>query len=232
MSADGSISLGAYGSVEVEGLTIAQAREAIEKQLSDFFAAPEDRRASEIGEQQSVLRIFVEFRRWQRHRRAVPITGNDTVLDAIAHLKAGIEFSGAKLFIQRQIGGGKAEIIEVDLDHVLEGTELNRQILPGDRIFVSHRPPTAPAVPPTAAGKAAPRSMERKDAEKLNYLLPSDDPPKAWAEKNPASLPPYEIEPPDILLISNVGLVPKEPFQIQPLDVLQVDADPNDDQAW
>ena len=60
----------------------------------------------------------------------------------------------------------------------------------------------------------------------MNYLLPSDDPPKAWAENNPASLPPYEIEPPDILLISNVGLVPKEPFQIQPLDVLQVDADP------
>ena len=38
VSADGSIALGAYGSVEVEGLTIAQAREAIERQLSDFFA--------------------------------------------------------------------------------------------------------------------------------------------------------------------------------------------------
>ena len=95
----------------------------------------------------------------------IPITGNDTVLDAIARLKAGIEFGGAKLFIQRPIGGGKAEIIEVDLDRVLEGTELNRQLLPGDRIFVSHRPPTAPAVPPTAAGKAAPRSMERKTRE-------------------------------------------------------------------
>src|SRR5204862_6084685 len=40
VSADGSITLGAYGRVELEGLTIAQAREAIEQQLSDFFAAP------------------------------------------------------------------------------------------------------------------------------------------------------------------------------------------------
>src|SRR5271163_2751776 len=36
------------------------------------------------------------------------------------------------------------------------------------------------------------------------------------------SLPTYVIEPPDTLLIDAVKLVPKPPYKIEPLDVLQV----------
>ena len=38
-------------------------------------------------------------------------------------------------------------------------------------------------------------------------------------ERDMVSLPPYVIEPPDILLIDALRIIPKEPFQIQPLDV-------------
>src|SRR5215475_9846390 len=44
-------------------------------------------------------------------------------------------------------------------------------------------------------------------------------------ELKKVSLPPYVIEPPDILLIDALRIVPKEPFHIEPLDILQVDAE-------
>src|SRR3954467_14257798 len=44
-------------------------------------------------------------------------------------------------------------------------------------------------------------------------------------ELNKVSLPPYVIEPPDILLIDALRVIPKQPFQIQPLDVLQVEVE-------
>ena len=44
-------------------------------------------------------------------------------------------------------------------------------------------------------------------------------------EKNMVSLPPYVLEPPDILLIDALRIVPKEPFHIEPSDVLQVEVE-------
>ena len=41
-------------------------------------------------------------------------------------------------------------------------------------------------------------------------------------EKDKSTLPTYIIEPPDILLIDAVKLVPKAPYHIEPLDVLQI----------
>jgi polysaccharide biosynthesis/export protein len=43
-------------------------------------------------------------------------------------------------------------------------------------------------------------------------------------EKNMMTLPEYVIEPPDLLAISAVKLVPKPPYKIEPLDTLQVNA--------
>ncbi len=43
-------------------------------------------------------------------------------------------------------------------------------------------------------------------------------------EKNMMTLPEYTIEPPDLLTISAVKLVPKPPYKIEPLDTLRVDA--------
>src|SRR5205823_656834 len=52
--------------------------------------------------------------------------------------------------------------------------------------------------------------------EKRNY--PADLP----RELKPASLPPYVIEPPDVLLIDALRLIPKPPYKIAPMDVLGI----------
>src|SRR5262249_34551945 len=41
-------------------------------------------------------------------------------------------------------------------------------------------------------------------------------------EKQKVSLPPYVIEPPDILLLNPIKLVPRPPYVVQPFDVLIV----------
>ncbi len=56
-------------------------------------------------------------------------------------------------------------------------------------------------------------------------VLPQVDPAdKAPGEKSKVSLPPYRLEPPDILLIDAVKVVPKAPFRIASLDFLQINA--------
>ncbi len=47
-------------------------------------------------------------------------------------------------------------------------------------------------------------------------------PPNALHELNTASLPPYVIEPPDVLLVDAIRLVPKPPYKVAPLDVLGI----------
>ena len=44
-------------------------------------------------------------------------------------------------------------------------------------------------------------------------------------EKDKSTLPPYTIEPPDILFIEAVRVVPKPPYHIQATDVLAIDID-------
>ena len=46
--------------------------------------------------------------------------------------------------------------------------------------------------------------------------------PSVPTEKDKTSLPSYVIEPPDTLLIDAVKLVPKPPYKIEPLDILQI----------
>ena len=41
-------------------------------------------------------------------------------------------------------------------------------------------------------------------------------------EMSKALLPPYRIEPPDVLLIEAVRLVPRSPYRLQPWDVLHI----------
>ncbi|HEV3417023.1 MAG TPA: polysaccharide biosynthesis/export family protein [Pirellulales bacterium] len=53
------------------------------------------------------------------------------------------------------------------------------------------------------------------------FLDPSQQVP---LEKTKVSLPPYRVEPPDILLIDAVKIVPKSPYRISAQDILQINA--------
>jgi polysaccharide biosynthesis/export protein len=74
--------------------------------------------------------------------------------------------------------------------------------LPGCQMFNTTAPtPTPPPIPP--------------------LLDPSQQAP---IEKLKVSLPPYRVEPPDILFIDAIKVVPKSPYRISPQDVLSVNA--------
>lgn len=44
-------------------------------------------------------------------------------------------------------------------------------------------------------------------------------------EEVKTTLPPYVIEPPDVLLIDAIKVVPKAPYRLEPLDIVRIDAD-------
>jgi polysaccharide export outer membrane protein len=52
---------------------------------------------------------------------------------------------------------------------------------------------------------------------------PTDDLPR---ELNKVTMPPYRVEPPDVLLINALRVVPKPPYRIEPLDDLLIQAPP------
>lgn len=139
---DSRVNLGTYGSVYVAGLTLAQAKEAIERQLSNYLEDPEvvvdifaynSKRYYVITEGSAFGDNFV----------ALPITGNETVLDAIAQIGGISQVSSKKIWIARPApnGVGCEQILEVDYIGITRGavTATNYQLLPGDRLFISEQ---------------------------------------------------------------------------------------------
>lgn len=137
---DGSVRLGVYGSVYVTGLTIAEATRAIEERLSKSFS---DVKVSVdvFGYNSKVFYLISEGAGFGDQVVRLPITGNDTVLDAIASIGGLSQVSSSKIWISRPAphGVGCDQILPVDWDAIATGanTCTNYQILPGDRLFVS-----------------------------------------------------------------------------------------------
>ena len=72
---------------------------------------------------------------------AVPVTGGDTVLDAISHIGGLSQMSIKNIFIARPAPGnvGRSQILPVDWDAITrEGsTATNYQMMPEDRLFIA-----------------------------------------------------------------------------------------------
>ena len=73
--------------------------------------------------------------------RRVPITGNDTVLDALSVVNGLSQVSSAKIWIARPAPGGFGceQILPVDYEVIAQGglAATNYQIMPGDRVFIA-----------------------------------------------------------------------------------------------
>ena len=73
-----------------------------------------------------------------------PITGNETVLDAIAHVGGLSQLSSTKIWIARPApnGVGCEQILPVNWQDISQGasTATNYQIMPGDRLFIAQDP--------------------------------------------------------------------------------------------
>lgn len=136
---DGTVTLGSYGSVPVVGQTIAGAKQAIEMHLSQFLEKPEVS-VDVYAYNSKVYYIIMQGAGLGDGVYRLPVTGNETVLDAISHINGLEQVSSKKIWIARPTyEPGRIQMLPVSWEAItaqgLHGT--NYQILPGDRIFVA-----------------------------------------------------------------------------------------------
>jgi polysaccharide biosynthesis/export protein len=137
---DGTVNLGTYGSVYVAGMTIAEAKIAIEEQLSHYLENP--RVSVDVFAYNSkVYYVITEGAGLGDSLVRVPITGNETVLDALSQVNGLSRLSSKNIWIARPTPGEVAcdQILPVSWTEIVKGaaTATNYQVLPGDRVFIA-----------------------------------------------------------------------------------------------
>lgn len=141
---DGTVNMGLYGSVYVTDMTLEDARKTIEDHLSKYVLKP-----------QISLDVYIYNSKWYYiiMDRAgygqtifrLPITGRETVLDALSNA-FGTTFFGSNryLWLARPNGQdpSKYQMFPINLQAIVKGgsPETNYQLLPGDRLFVQSNP--------------------------------------------------------------------------------------------
>jgi len=141
VGADGQVNLGVYGSVYVAGMTIDQARAAIEGHLSKDLQNPQVI-VEVFAYNSKKYWIITEGAGFGDNVTSRPIVGGDTVLDAISSINGISQFSSEKIYIARPAANGECEqILEVnweDIKHGLVATDY--QLFPGDRVIIVEDP--------------------------------------------------------------------------------------------
>lgn len=140
---DGTVNLGIYGQVPINGKTLSEAKAAIERHLSDFYS--EIRISLDIFAYNSKFFYVIQENETKGDLVIrIPVTGNETVLDAVAQVGGVGQASTAKIWIARPSKNGvKTDVaMPVDWEAITRGTNTstNYQLMPGDRLFVSTVP--------------------------------------------------------------------------------------------
>ena len=136
---DGTVNLGVYGSVRVVGLSLAQAKQAIESHLQHFLQAPEVA-VDVFAYNSKVYYVITEGAGLGDSVQRFPVTGNETVLDALSNIGGTTQLSSHKMWIARPHPGTcKFQTLPVHWRAVTAMGEsaTNYQILPGDRVFIA-----------------------------------------------------------------------------------------------
>src|SRR5262249_1647894 len=137
---DGTISLGTYGAVYVTGLTLPQAKAAIEKHLSQCLLHPEIS-LDVFAYNSKVFYVITDGAGFGQQVFTLPSTGNETVLDALSRIN-GLPAVASKRRIWLARPGppelGCDQILPIDWMAITQGgsTCTNYQVFPGDRIYV------------------------------------------------------------------------------------------------
>jgi protein involved in polysaccharide export with SLBB domain len=142
---DGTISLGVYGDVFVGGMTLDQARLAIGAKLRqrdkdfDFGKLNVD----VLQYNSKFYYVITDFAGSGQNVEQLPVTGNETVLDAIARIQLrGLSAVSSKhhIYLARRAPGmgDKSQVLKVDWIGTTKngGTDTNYQVFPGDRIYI------------------------------------------------------------------------------------------------
>jgi len=137
---DGTINLRQYGLLHVAGKTIEEIRLALQERLKRYFDSPEVS-VEVIAYNSKVYYVITEGAGLGEDVRRIPITGNETVLDAISSVYGLSQVSSAEVWIARPAPGGFGcqQILPVDYAAVSRGgsTATNYQIMPGDRVYIA-----------------------------------------------------------------------------------------------
>ena len=135
---DGYITLGSYGRVYINGLSIEECREAIEFHLSKALEHPQV--AVDVYAYNS-KEYYVIFHSVAMNEMVVafPYTGNETVLKAVANMNGLAPNCSKRIWVSRPVGNtNKPVILPVDWIAITAYgvPHTNYQLLPGDRVFV------------------------------------------------------------------------------------------------
>jgi polysaccharide biosynthesis/export protein len=137
---DGTVNLGVYGQVPVAGLTLPEAKAAIEAALEKYLVRPEI--ALDVGAFNSkVYYVITDGGGYGKQIYRLPIVGSETVLDALAQINGLPSVSAYNcMWIARPAPDEvcRNQILPVDLASITErgSTATNYQLMPGDRVYV------------------------------------------------------------------------------------------------
>jgi polysaccharide biosynthesis/export protein len=141
---DGTVGLGTYGSVLVAGMTLDQARAAIEAHLSKWLLDPEVS-VDVFAYNSKAYYIVTDGGGFGEAVYRFPSTGNETVLDAMSQIYGLPAVASAKrIWVARPAPGEYPcyQVLPVDWKAITRGgaTQTNYQLLPGDRVYVAADP--------------------------------------------------------------------------------------------
>ena len=115
---DGTITLNRFGAVSIAGKTLAEANRAIEDHLSWYFDSPQV--GIEVLKSNSKYYYVILGSLSPNNMVRIPISGNETVLDAIGQIRGFTQFSSKTMWIARPApaGIGQEQILPIDWDAV------------------------------------------------------------------------------------------------------------------
>ena len=140
---DGTVSLGAYGSVYVAGLSLAQAKQAIEAHLSKYLYRPEVS-VDVFAYNSKFYYVITDFAGNGEQVTRLPHTGNETVLDAVSLVGGLSAVSSKHIWVARPAPTecGNDQILPVDWCGITRKGQVktNYQIMPFDRVYILSQP--------------------------------------------------------------------------------------------
>jgi polysaccharide export outer membrane protein len=136
---DGTVTLGSYGSVLVVGLTVRQAKWTIEQYLGQYLESPEIS-VEVAGYNSKVFYIVTQGAGLGDGVYRFPITGNETVLDAISQINGLQPVASKQIWVARPTNvPGRVQRLPVSWEDITANANAssNYQLLPGDRVFIA-----------------------------------------------------------------------------------------------
>jgi len=137
---DGTVNLGTYGRVRVVGMTLDEAKLAIQEHLAGRFENPEVA-VDVFGYNSKVYYVITQGAGLGDQIVQLPIKGNETVLDALSQIQGLSGSQSTRMWVARpganECGGD--QIMPVDWLGITQRGDIatNYQILPGDRMYIA-----------------------------------------------------------------------------------------------